>query len=440
MNKLSDWYYVDKDQLEKYDVSNIKTDLIERARDFKGFSYGEKDSIIMYRDIGNYLKVPRYYGIKTFGEPYELNLSEGWDIDINFNGELHEDKNQISLTSEFLEKLGDTRGGLLCSGCGTGKTVMFLYILSQIKKHTMILVHKEFIMQQWIDRIDQFLEGNFTVGIVQQDKCEYQEDIVIGMMQSIHSRDYPERMFKSFGVVCADECHHLAAKTYFDVATKFNPYYICGASATPKRGDGLENVFLKHVGPILCKNTDMDVGGLVYQIGINAELSDKMFKMRNGNFNLARWISKIARIKERTKIIAKHAMKLENTGRKVMVLTHRLAHVDSIIDEISFIGGEAGKCVGGMTAEDVFETFDKYGITVGTYQFISEAVDIPELNGLILATPKSNIEQAIGRLTRTTVEKKRPIVTELVDTWSYRGRGYANKHLKIYDRLGFEVK
>ena len=112
----------------------------------------------------------------------------------------------------------------------------------------------------------------------------------------------------------------------------------------------------------------------------------------------------------------------------------------AIIKEIKKLGILAGKCTGGMNAQKVFDTFDEYDVVVGTYQFISEAVDIPALNGLVLATPKSDIQQAIGRLTRTNVEKKSPIVVEIVDVWSNRSKGYAKRHESAYTKFGFRIK
>ena len=440
MNKLSYWYYADKANLAGHDMLAIKKELIEVPREFDvNTGGGKKASVILYREDAKYFRVPRYYGLKTFGTPGEVDLSDGWPIDVEFNATRDEGKNQITLTDQFLDELPRTGGGILCSGPGTGKTVMALYILAKLKMHTLVLVNKEFIMQQWVDRIAQFLKGDFSVGIIQKDRCEYPEDIVIGMLQSFNARDYAPNLFSSFGFVITDETHHISAPTFFDTATKFNPRYMMGLTATPHRGDGMHGVFLKHVGPILAQNRTMNVGGLVHQIGVNGRLDDKAFRNRQGKFGLARWITTISRLRERTKIIAKHAVKMRGSGRKVMILTHRLAHVDEIIECVEDMGEKATKTVGGMSAEKVFKAFSDYDIIVGTYQFISEAVDIPELNGMILATPHSNIEQAIGRLTRTTVVKKRPIVTEIVDTWSHRARGYASRHLKIYERLGFEI-
>jgi len=439
MSILSNWYYLERERLKDYDVLKIKKELIESPNSF-GLTIADKENMVLYREDGKYFRVPRQYGLDTFGEPDERDLIKGWEIDVEFDGELDEDrKNQVSLTSEFLRKAEQTVGGILCSGPGTGKTVMSLYLLAQFKVHTLVLVNKEFIMQQWFDRIQQFLKGNFTVGKIQQDKCEYTEDIVVGMLQSFNARKYPDRMYKSFGLVVTDETHHISAPTFFDVTSRFNPEFMMGLTATPYRGDGLHGVFFKHIGPILAENRVMDVGGLVHQIGVTGRLDDRIFRNRAGKFNISRWISSIAKIKQRTAIIAKHAVKMKKSGRKVMVLTHRLNHVSEIIEQVKELGEEATKTVGGMNAEKVFKAFSDYDIVVGTYQFISEAVDIPELNGMILATPHSNIEQAIGRLTRTTVKKKRPIVTEIVDTWSNRARGYAQKHLRIYNRLGFEI-
>ena len=78
----------------------------------------------------------------------------------------------------------------------------------------MIIVHKDFLLRQWIERIEQFLP-NAKVGKIQGKIIDVEDkDIVIGMLQSISMKDYPDDVFNSFGFVIYDECHHLGAEIF----------------------------------------------------------------------------------------------------------------------------------------------------------------------------------------------------------------------------------
>ena len=132
--------------------------------------------------------------------------------------------------------------GLLALHTGFGKTVL-LNIISRINQKTLIIVHKEFLLRQWIERIEQFLP-DARVGRIQAKTIDTEDkDIVICMLQSLSMKDYPKDMFKEYGLSIYDECHHLSAevfsRAFFKVVTKYG----LGLSATIKRKDGLTKSF-----------------------------------------------------------------------------------------------------------------------------------------------------------------------------------------------------
>ena len=97
---------------------------------------------------------------------------------------------------------------------GKGKTVMGLYIISKLKKKTLVIVHKSFLLNQWIERIQQFLP-NARVGRIQGQIIDIEDkDIVIGMLQSLSQKEYPDDLFDSFGLSVYDETHHLGAEVF----------------------------------------------------------------------------------------------------------------------------------------------------------------------------------------------------------------------------------
>ena len=115
--------------------------------------------------------------------------------------------------------------GLLALHTGFGKTCLALNILSQLKKKTLIIVHKEFLLRQWLERIEQFLP-DAKVGKIQAKTIDTEDkDIVICMLQSLSMKEYPKEMFYEYGFTIVDECHHIGAevfsRAFFKVVTKY---------------------------------------------------------------------------------------------------------------------------------------------------------------------------------------------------------------------------
>ena len=112
----------------------------------------------------------------------------------------------------------------------------------------MIVVHKEFLANQWRERIQQFCPGA-SIGIVQQDKKETECDFVIAMLQSLSLKEYSFNDFDTIGTLIVDEAHHICAKVFSQSFLKMCPKHIFGSSAPPTRKDGLTKVLHWFMGP-----------------------------------------------------------------------------------------------------------------------------------------------------------------------------------------------
>lgn len=187
----------------------------------------------IYRESPNKFYVPRYFGQDNFGDFKENKLSFGDDIDVEFKGDLRE--YQINIVNKYVNFVKDSGGGLLDVDPGKGKTVMGLYIISKLKKKTLVIVHKSFLLNQWIERIQQFLP-TARVGKIQGQIVDIEDkDIVIGMLQSLSQKDYPEDLFDSFGLSIYDETHHLGAEVFSRCMMKTITNYTLGLSGTMQK-------------------------------------------------------------------------------------------------------------------------------------------------------------------------------------------------------------
>ena len=114
----------------------------------------------IYRESQNKLYVPRFFGVETYGEPDEMKLTNGEPIHIEFKGSLRD--YQINIVNKYVTHVNigsGGGGGLLEIPCGRGKTVMALKIIQELNVKTLVIVHKGFLLDQWIERIEQFLPG-----------------------------------------------------------------------------------------------------------------------------------------------------------------------------------------------------------------------------------------------------------------------------------------
>jgi superfamily II DNA or RNA helicase len=194
--------------IKKEHITIQEQQLIRKELTVKAFvpksSLSKPEPFPIYRESPNKIYVPRFYGIDTYGKPDAIKISDGEDINVDFEGGLRDFQKPI--VKKYIESAKTKGGGLLEIHCGAGKTVMALKIISELKKKTLVIVHKEFLLQQWTERIHQFLP-TAKVGKIQGDVIDIEgKDIVIGMLQSISMRGYPTSLFQNFGLTILDEC------------------------------------------------------------------------------------------------------------------------------------------------------------------------------------------------------------------------------------------
>jgi superfamily II DNA or RNA helicase len=167
-------------------------------------SLSKPKSFAIYRESHKKFYIPRFYGYENYGEPDEFRLTKCKKINIKFKGELRDFQKPIVDT--YLKSAKTKGGGLLEIHTGAGKTVMGLKIIAELGVKAIIIVHKEFLLRQWVERMEQFLP-EARVGKIQASIIDIEDkDIVICMLQSISMKEYPISLFSEFGLTIVDEC------------------------------------------------------------------------------------------------------------------------------------------------------------------------------------------------------------------------------------------
>jgi len=431
--------------LSKNELSIEKQVKIRNDLTIKPFTMGaplnDTKTFPAYRESPNKFYVPYYYGVEKFGPPKQYKISEGNDIDLEFNGKLRE--NQEIVVNKYLEHVHKVGfgGGLLELPCAYGKTVLSLNIISHLKKKTFIIVHKEFLMNQWIERIQQFLP-TAKVGKIQGPVIDIDnKDIVIGMLQSLSMKEYPSSVFESFGLTIIDEVHHISSEVFSNSLFKLVTKYMLGLSATMNRKDGTTSVFKMFLGDIIFKGK-RDEERAVTVRAIEYYVDDDDFNEVKLDFRgkpqYSTMISKLCEYNRRSEFILKilSDMLNENPNQQVMILAHNKNLLKYLHDAIAHRNiATVGYYIGGMKESALKETELKK-IVIATYAMAAEALDIKTLTTLIMATPKTDIEQSVGRILRE--KHSSPIVVDIVDShdlfknqWRKRKTFYKKENYKI---------
>jgi superfamily II DNA or RNA helicase len=417
------------------------------------FGSANQVSYPVYRESAKKLYVPQYYGKEKFGNTVEVKIPPGLDIHLEFNGALRDYQEPVIQKAITYFHSQPSTAGLLELPCAWGKTGGSLYLVSALSKKTLVIVHKEFLMNQWIERIAQFLPAA-RVGKIQGQVIDIEDkDIVLCMLQSLSMKEYPANMFDSFGFTIIDEVHHISSQTFSCALFKIVTRYMLGLSATLNRKDGTTNVIKMFLGNVIYKGKreeqhNVCVKGYHYRVH-DDEFNEMKYDSR-GNPMYSSMITKLCDYNRRSEYILSilAATYAANPAQQIMILAHNKSLLEYFYQAISrrgICGGDVGYYVGGMK-EAALKESEGRKVIIATYSMAAEALDIKTLTTLIMATPKTDIEQAVGRILRD--KHASPLVIDIIDghqiflnQWRKRKAFYKKNKYTIteHTQVGAEV-
>jgi superfamily II DNA or RNA helicase len=391
----------------------------------------------VFMETDELLIVPRYYGVKNLPEVFAIPnlISRGYEIDVPFAGALREKQERV--VDVFRKRFVEEGGGLVVARCAFGKTAVGNYMISMLKRKTLVIVHKVNLLLQWEEAIEKFLPSA-RIGRIQGSTIDVEgKDVVIGMIQSLYRKDYGS-LFEQFGFVISDEVHRTAAKAFCKALRKTSCCYTLGLTATPNRPDGMTKVFKWYLGDIGYTYDHVIELPVTVEFVYYKSILYRESKLYSGGYNFGAMLKQIIEETERTQIIVSMAVKYASIGRRILVISRRLGLLRSVCKYLNRDHPDVthGFFTGGMKAVDREHTKTRQ-IILGSYGMIEEGADIPVLDTIILATPKSDVQQAVGRIMRQK-NKHDPLIIDIVDEFSIFPR-QAQKRNTYYKKEQYKV-
>ena len=407
-----------------------------------GLMYGDHPSEGVV--VGDHIRVPRHFKVPNVGivdrtDPYEKVFTcciktQPRDYQV-----------------DPLNALCEHGGGILNLGCGYGKTVISCYFIGIWGRKTAILVDKVNLIHQWKDELLTHLDiTEDQIGVVQGKKWDWEKDIVLCSLHTLARRgdDVPEGFYESFGLAVFDECHHLAAKTFKSVVPRFGGSRL-GLSATPHREDGLEEVFMNHLGPVIYSKVDQELIPKVYfiQTDIDESFSEKREVLdRSGEVNHRRLCHQLGEDPERDLLVRYYIRALLDCGHHVLCLSHSVDHVNNLVRRLASEGITAGVAAGDVPAKQRSRNIKDNRVSIATVDVAAEALNVPSLSALVVLTPfgarqhGNTLQQALGRIQRIHAGKRHPVALFFEDRNVGMCKGLMRQVKKALHKQGYEFE
>ena len=475
---LSNGIYINKEDL--------KPRLQNRIRELAAFSnpvFYKNQALNLYNlsnhryiylgeDVGEYIHIPRGL-LETLkrkcnesGIGYEITdlRNSGKTIDVEFKGHLKESQKPL------IDVFDKYDNGIIQAATSFGKTAICCFAISKFKKNTLIILENSNLIKQWQDEINKFLvihedipeyttksgkirKRKDIIGVLKAGKDTLNGVIDIAMAGSLKNKNGFHEKLRDYGLVIIDECHHSASDTISEILKEIKAKYIYGVSATPKRGDKLEKISFMLIGDIIFKYTAKDraleqgIPHLVYPRFTSTIIK----KLSQKDLHPNEAYEAVREDKIRNLLIVNDVKECIKNKRTPLILTRFLEHVEELAcllngeaDNVFVLSGKYSKKENDKTLTKLKSVSDdETMILIGTGQYIGEGFNLPRLDTLIMAMPiadESLLEQYVGRLNRDYPNKKDVIVYDYIDHHiAMFDKMYANKRLKAYKKIGFDI-
>ena len=347
----------------------------------------------------------------------------GNPIETRFLGQLNDGQRQAA------EVILEHENGVIVAPPGFGKTVLGTFLIAQRKCSTLILVHRQPLLEQWRSQIGIFLgQDAKAIGQVGGGKRKLTGQIDVAMIQSLSRKDSVDNIVAEYGQVIIDECHHLPAVSFERVLSEVKARYVVGLTATPQRRDGHQPIIHMQIGPVR------------FNVDPRSQLAQRPFDHRlvarvtgfdpaahASDTTIQQLYGQLVVDEKRNDQIINDVLLAMEEGRSPILLTERKEHLEQLNERLKGFVRHIVVLRGGRSAKqrrEIEEQLasipdDEERLLLATGRYIGEGFDDARLDTLFLALPvswKGTLVQYAGRLHRLHPGKREVRIIDYVDS------------------------
>jgi len=382
--------------------------------------------------------------VKLTDERFTGNL-----VDVQFHGALRAEQQQAA------DALLQHATGVLSASTAFGKTVVAAYLIARRKVNTLVIVHRQHLLDQWVEALSQFLGlAPKEIGQIGGGKHKPTERIDVAMVQSLSQRGVVDDIVGKYGHLIVDECHHISAVSFEQVVRQSRAKFLTGLSATVARKDGHHPIIFMQCGPVRYRVDDRrqaEMRPFDHKVIVRPTNFQLPLDLRDAtSLPIQDVYAMLSRDNDRNHLIVQAVIAAVQAKRCPVLLTERREHLDSLVSLLSrhiqnVIGmaGGMGKKQRRQLAEQIAGIpSDQPRVIVATGRYLGEGFDDERLDTLFLALPiswRGTLTQYAGRLHRLNAAKKDVIIYDYVD---FRVPVLAKMHARRrtgYKAIGYKI-
>jgi superfamily II DNA or RNA helicase/very-short-patch-repair endonuclease len=374
----------------------------------------------------------------------------GVPLDVEFDGELRAEQRRAG------DALAAHDIGVLAASTAFGKTVLACWLIAMRRVNTLVLVHRRQLLEQWVDQLSSFLGlQSKAIGRIGGGRDRATGALDVALIQALVRRGEVDDRVAGYGHVIVDECHHLSAPSFEQVARAVRARFITGLSATVSRKDGHHPIIFMQCGPVRHRvDARLHAAQHPFDHDVLVRPTDFVPVCEAADDARARFqdlCQMLAADRARNELICEDVLQALEDGRSPLVLTERNSHLDYLAYRLSAQVANTIVLRGRMGRRALKAALDRVAGTPATEQrlllatgkFIGEGFDDARLDTLFLVMPVSwhgTVAQYVGRLHRRHEGKKELRVYDYADLAVPMLSRMFDRRCKSYEAIGYSIK
>lgn len=373
----------------------------------------------------------------------------GSPLDLTFTGTLRPDQQQAA------EALLRHETGVLSATTAFGKTVVAAWLIARRGVNTLVVVHRQQLLEQWVERLATFLNVPAkSIGRLGGGRRKLTGRLDVALMQSLVRKETVDDSIANYGHLVVDECHHLSARSFELVARRAKAKFVTGLSATVTRKDGHHPIIFMQCGPIR------------HRVNAREQAAARPFSHRvfvrptgfrpaeaaaeDARIEFQRLCAALAADEARNELIVGDVVASVREGRSPLLLTERTDHLRLLAGRLSGVVPHVIALQGGMGRKELAATLaraaeaaDRDGrVVIATGKYIGEGFDDPRLDTLFLTMPiswRGTVAQYAGRLHRLHDGKREVRVYDYADLDVTMLARMFDRRCRGYEAIGYTI-